>query len=257
MPDGPDIPEVEHEAFARPPLKAMLGQVRFPPVLRIADLGSLGGFQDAIGETWPQFAQEQQFSVVVGPGGAQQAEATRAFRFTAADGAWSALLTPETLTLEAAAGERYTSYREFGERFGQVWGAVLEHFRPRAALQQGLRYVNHIERDLAVGDWQLLVNPELLGPLTSGLGKGLVQAMSDLRYEMDDDILVFKHGLVPAGPENKLGYLLDFDHFTQAHNEDTSTDTLLARFDRYHQHVYAFFRWCVTERALEEFRNGD
>jgi len=65
---GPDIPAVEHEAFAKPPLKAMLGQIRFPTVLKIADLGALGGLQEAIRDTWPEFAQEQQLSVVVGPG---------------------------------------------------------------------------------------------------------------------------------------------------------------------------------------------
>src|SRR5271167_2927396 len=64
---GPDIPQVEHEVFARPPLKAMLGQVRFPPILKIADLSSLGGFQETIREDWPQFSQEQQLSVLVGP----------------------------------------------------------------------------------------------------------------------------------------------------------------------------------------------
>jgi uncharacterized protein (TIGR04255 family) len=255
---GPDIPAVEHEAFAKPPLKAMLGQIRFPTVLKIADLGALGGLQEAIRDTWPEFAQEQQLSVVVGPGGPQQAEATRAFRFTAPEGTWSALLTPDSLTLEAvAADEHYTSYREFGERFSQIWGAVLEHFRPRAVLQQGLRYVNHIERELAVGDWQLLINPELLGPLTTSFSTGLVQAMADLRFELDDGLLAFKHGLVPAGPQNKLGYLLDFDYFTQVQNNDTSVEALLKRFDCYHDKIYAFFRWCVTEQALEEFRNGD
>lgn len=45
MSHGPDIPAAEHEAFANPPLKTMLGQVRFPAILRIADLGALGAFK--------------------------------------------------------------------------------------------------------------------------------------------------------------------------------------------------------------------
>jgi uncharacterized protein (TIGR04255 family) len=255
---GPDIPPADREIFPNPPLKAMLGQVRFPPILRIADLGSLGGFQDAIREDWPQFAQEQQLGILVGAQGLQEAGATRAFRFTAADGMWSALLTPDALTLEAAlpAG-RYTSYEEFGDRFRRVWTALLDQFRPAAVVQQGLRYVDHIERELPPADWATLINPELLGALTTSLSTGVVQAISDLRFQREDGLLAFKHGLVPAGPENKFGYLLDFDYFTQEQTGDTSTDAIMDRFDHYHETIYAFFRWCVTDQALEEFRHAD
>lgn len=235
----------------------MLGQIRFPPILKIADLGSLGGFQDAIRQDWPQFAQEQQLGVLVGPQGLQEAGTTRAFRFTAADGTWSALLTPDALTLEAGlASGRYTSYEEFKERFSGVWTALLEQFGPAELVQQGLRYVDHIERELPPADWATLINPELLGPLTTSFSSGVVQAITDLRFQREDGLLAFKHGLVPAGPENKFGYLLDFDYFTQEQSEDTSVEAIMARFDRFHDAIYAFFRWCVTERALEEFRDA-
>jgi uncharacterized protein (TIGR04255 family) len=254
---GPDIPTVEREVFAKPPLKAMLGQIRFPAILRIADLGSLGGFQDAIRDEWPDFAQEQQISVQVGPQGLQQAGATRALRFTAADRTWSALLTTDSLTVEAdLAVGRYTSYEEFSERFARVWGALLEHFKPVAVLQQGLRYVDHVERELSPADWAEFINPELLGPLTGIFGSGLVQAISDLRFQREDGMLVFKHGLVPAGPENAPGYLLDFDYFTQEQGDDPSVEAIMGRFGRYHDVIYAFFRWCLTERALQEFRDA-
>ena len=236
----------------------MLGQVRFPPILKIADLGSLGGFQDAIRRDWPQFTQEQQLGILVGPQGLQEAGATRAFRFGAADGMWSALLTPDTLTLEAAlpAG-RYTSYEEFSGRFSQVWATLVDHFKPTAILQQGLRYVDHIERELPPAEWARLVNPGLLGPLATSLSAGVVHAISDLRFQREDGFLAFKHGLVPAGPENKFGYLLDFDYFTQEQTDDTSVEPTMARFDRYHDAIYAFFRWCVTDEALEEFRRAN
>ena len=81
-------------------------------------------------------------------------------------------------------------------------------------MQQGLRYVDHVEGELSTPDWARLINPELLGPLATSLSEGIVQTISDLRFQREDGALVFKHGLVPAGPENKLGYLLDFDYFT-------------------------------------------
>lgn len=257
MSHGPDIPAVQREVFAKPPLKTMLGQVRFPIVLRIADLGALGGFQEAIQGDWPTFDQEQQLSVTLGPQGLQQAGTARAFRFTAADQTWSAVLTPEAITIEAGlGGEHYTSYEEFTRRFSSVWTALIEHFKPAAVLQQGLRYVNHIERELPPAEWATLINNELLGPITTSLGSGLLQAISDLRFQREDGTLAFKHGLVQAGPESKQGYLLDFDYFGREQREDPSVETVMSRFDRYHETIYNFFRWCVTEQALQEFRDA-
>jgi uncharacterized protein (TIGR04255 family) len=254
---GPNIPIVEREVFPKPPLKTMLGQARFPPILRIADISSLAAFQDHIRGEWPTFSQEQQVSVQVGPEGVQQAGTMRVARFTADDPAWSAVLSPEALTIEAnMAVGTYTSYEEFRQRFASVWTTVVEHFSPVAIVQQGLRYVNHIERDLPASEWGTLINQELLGPITTAFSEGLVQAVADLRFQRADGMLAFKHGLVAAGPDNKVGYLLDFDYFTQDHEADTAAESLAARFDEYHRLIYSFFRWCVTPAALDEFRNA-
>jgi uncharacterized protein (TIGR04255 family) len=255
---GPKIPDVEREVFPHPPLKAMLGQVRFPPILRIVDLGSLGGFQDAIRASWPMFAQEQQINVQIGPQGLQQAGTARALRFTASDSMWSALLTPDSLTMEAdLSSGRYTSYEEFSERFAELWAALVDHFQPGGIVQQGLRYVDHFERDLPAAAWAEFINPELLGPLTGTFGTGVMQTLSDLRFRRDDGVLVFKHGIVPAGPDDKPGYLLDFDYFMQEQDDDISVDAVVKRFNSYHDVIYAFFRWCLTSRTLEELRDGN
>ena len=130
---GPVIPEAPYEVFGNPPLKAMLGQVRFPPVLRIADLGALGAFQEQIRVQWPQFEHEQQINFLIGPGAPPQAAAPQSvFRFTSDDGAWSLVLAPDVVTLEAGASGAYSSYEQFSERFGQAWQAVVDHFQPAA-----------------------------------------------------------------------------------------------------------------------------
>lgn len=254
---SPDIPAVEHESFASPPLKAMLGQVRFPTDLRIADIQALAGFQHDIRADWPQFDREQQLKVVFGPQGIQEAGSAGAFRFTSEDRAWSAVLTPDSITLEAGIeASGYTSYEEFDRRFRSIWTALVEHFEPTAVLQQGLRYVNHIARQLPAAQWAELVNPELLGPIATSLSKDLVQAICDLRFDRERGTLVFKHGIAAAGPENQMGYLLDFDCFCQERLEDTTVEALVKRFGESHEEIYAFFRWCLTEQALEEFRHA-
>jgi uncharacterized protein (TIGR04255 family) len=255
MNHGPNIPKVEHEVFANPPLKAMLGQIRFPPVLRIADLSSLVPFQDAIRHEFPAFDQEQQISFVLGAQGAQSAS-TQAYRFSTGDRAWSIVLTPELVTLEADVGIRYTSYDEFIARFRLAWEAVCEHFGPTQVLRQGLRYVDHLEADLPAAEWASYINADLLGPLVGAFGIGVGQSVSELRFSRDDGVLVFKHGMLPLGPEATMGYLLDFDYYTEEASDDVSAGSVVGRFDQYHELLYSFFRWCVTEEALARFRDA-
>ena len=259
MEHGPDIPLVsaeDHETFENPPLKAMLGQVRFPPILRVANLEALGPFQEAIRRDFPDFAPEQQFSVTLGPEGPQQTSASRAYRFKTADQAWSAVLTPDALTLEADVSERYTSYDEFSRYFAQVWAAVLEHFAPTRVSRQGLRYVDHLEGSGDASGWERYINKDLLGPLVGALGPGVEQSVSELRFPRPDGVLVFKHGMLPAGPSATMGYLLDFDYFNEEPSDDVSVEALRSRFDRYHDFLYSFFHWCVTDEAREGFRHG-
>jgi uncharacterized protein (TIGR04255 family) len=254
---GPDIPEVDHEVFPNPPLKAMLGQVRFPPVLRIADLASLAPFQDAIRNDFPDFSPEQQFSVVLGPEGPHNVTTSQAYRFGSPDHAWSVLLATEAMTIEADPSVRYTSYDEFATHFARVWEAALEHFSPSQVVRQGLRYTDHIEGDHPAVEWRKYINEDLLGPLVGAFGDGVSQSVSELRFSREDGVLVFKHGMLPAGPKQTMGYLLDFDYFVEQPNDDVSVEAVMSRFDGYHEVLYAFFRWCVTEDALKEFRCGD
>src|SRR4051812_34301788 len=98
---GPDISsDVEYEVFPAPPLKAMLGQIQFPPTLKIGDISAVGRFHEAIRDRFPEFAPEQQFNITLGPAGPQQAAVAQVYRFTTGDGTWSIVLGPQALTLE-------------------------------------------------------------------------------------------------------------------------------------------------------------
>jgi uncharacterized protein (TIGR04255 family) len=248
------IPAVDHEVFPNPPLKAMLGQLRFPTVLRIADLGSLGPFQEAIRAEFPTYREEQQVSLLVGPQGPQAPQTQRAHRFVTEDRAWNILLTPDAVTLEADVAAGYTSYDAFVCRFRLVWETLLASFSPSQIERQGLRYVDHIEGDHTASEWAAFINPELLGSLVERFGDTISQSASEVRVTRGDGVLVFKHGMLPIGPSNTRGYLLDFDYFIEEPQDDTSLEAVMDRFDGYHQMLYSMFRWCVTDAALEGFR---
>ncbi len=151
---------------------------------------------------------------------------------------------------------RYTSYAEFIERFQLLWQATLDHFGPTQVLRQGLRYVDHFESQRLQRSGYLWINPELLGPLLGAFGSGVRQSVSELQFPQDDGVLVFKHGLVPLGPQANMGYLLDFDSFTEDPGEPDPC-SVTARFDRYHDLIYRFFRWCLADDAMAEIRRAD
>jgi uncharacterized protein (TIGR04255 family) len=255
--EGPDIPAAEYERFASPPLKAMLGQVRFPPVLKVADPGTLAAFQDSVRGRFTEYAEEQQFQVAFAPGQPVQAATAVTHRFSTADGNWSVLLAPDALTVEATAGGRYTSYDEFKELFALAWEAAARQLAPARVVRQGLRYIDHLDADLPNPEWAEWINPELLGPLTGAtLSRGLEHALTEMRFRRPDGLLVFRHGIAAAGPDSSPGYLMDFDYFTEEPLADLAAERIVARFDAFHDVLYAFFRWCVTPKALEEFRRA-
>jgi uncharacterized protein (TIGR04255 family) len=250
------FPEVEHEHLPSAPLRAMLGQIQFAPLPRIADMAGIATFQEAIATSFPDFSPEQQMSVVFGPEGALQSGATQNWRFSTPDRAWSVVLNPGALTLEAAASQ-YTSYEAFRARFREVWEAALAQLRPVRRLQIGLRYIDHIEDDGPSTEWSSWVRPEVLGlEAHPEIATRIRQSLSDLRLDVDGAVLAFKHGIVQTGPQMNWGYLLDFDYFRQEQTDILATDDVLREFDVFPDEIYAFFRWCVTDEALEVFRRA-
>src|ERR1035437_5006996 len=207
------VPAVTHERLTNPPLRAMLGQLQFPAILRLQKgVAEIADFQDAIRLALPGFGVEQQIQIALSPDGDAKTSSSSAYRFTTDPATWSALLTQTAFTLEAVAGGRYSSYSEFGALLREIWPAVVEHLTPSRITQQGLRYVDHLEGNRTPTEWAEWVNPVLLGGLTTEqLGTDLEQAISEMTYNLEDGRIVLRHGIVRAGPTNAKGYLLDVD----------------------------------------------
>jgi uncharacterized protein (TIGR04255 family) len=238
----------------------MLGQVQFPTILRLTrGVNEVADFQEAIRDKFPGFGEEHQVQFALTAGAAPEAGAQQrtGYRFTSEDAAWSALLAPTALTLEAATKVEYSSFEKFSELFRDLWTAAIEYLKPGRITRQGLRYVDHLEADRSPQEWADWINPVLLGAAaTDELSSGLERSLTEMIYAGDQGQLIFRHGITEAGPKNARGYLLDFDSVHLAPIDATDLDGVMARFDASHDQLYAFFRWCVTDKALEEFRNG-
>lgn len=253
------LPDAAREQFSTPPLKVMLGQVRFPPILKVAAPGALADFQEEIADEYPLYSEEHQVNLAIGPQGVVPQAESSTHRFKSEDGAWSVVLSTTFVTLEASIATKYSNYDEFRERFEYVWTVALAQLKPSQLVQQGLRYVDHLDwDDVALGEWTRYVNEHLLGVLgVQELRERTVHTLTDARLELDDQVtLALKYGLVRSGPENALGFLLDTDCFKQAATVDVGPEHVSKQFDAFHDEIHVLFHWAFTDEAKERFRGA-
>jgi uncharacterized protein (TIGR04255 family) len=129
------LPEVEHEHFEHSPLKSMLGQVRFPPILRLSERAFISAFQDALRADYPELQREDEVGLALSEDASFRTETSRRWRLVGRDG-WVINLAPEFVTLQVDPAS-YTDYTEFRGRFTVIWEQVLEHFPPPSQLSKG------------------------------------------------------------------------------------------------------------------------
>jgi len=250
------LPEAERVLFKNTPLRLVLGQIRFPLLLRFQDGAFLAPFQSALEGEYPLVRRERQPSLLVSPEGEVRSGLEALLRFSSRDSQWSVVLGESALTLEVRG---YSSIDKFSSRFERVLLAAENHLGIKERSRLGLRYINEIRRDGAttLSDWSKLLNRELLGIAGTDLLDGPVAHMvQEFQVTRSDGLLAVRHGLLqgtivvdplattsaPTGPF----YLLDLDYYDgrqQTLNVKETTET----FREYNDVMYRFFRWCLTE----------
>jgi uncharacterized protein (TIGR04255 family) len=251
------LPDADHVQYSNAPLKLMLGQVRFPAILKIAAPGGLAGFQEEIRKDYSEYAEEQQLGLIISPEGMQPAgDASKNYRFATADGGWSIVVNQGFVTLEASIATKYSTYEEFHDRFQQAWDAVLRHLEPTRIAQQGLRYVDFFDwDDVSLDNWGRYISSQLLGVLgVREFVDHVEHTVTDARLQLGDlGVMSLKYGLSRGGPNNVPGFLLDTDVFSQTPQDDTSVDFVMERFKAFHEEIHVVFNWATTPDARARF----
>lgn len=254
------LPDAEHVQYSNAPLKLMLGQVRFPAILKIAAPGGLASFQEELRKDYSEYAEEQQLGLLISPEGMQPVtDATKNYRFTTSDGGWSIVVNQGFLTLEASIATKYSTYEEFHARFEQAWDVALRHLEPTRVVQQGLRYVDFFDwEDVGLRDWSRYIAWPLLGVLgVKEFVDHVEHAVTDVRLQLGDlGVMSLKYGLSRGGPNNIPGFLLDTDVFSQTPQENISVASVMDRFKAFHEEIHVVFNWGTTDQARERFSHG-
>ncbi len=254
------LPEYDHVLFARPPLRLVIAQVRFPVLLRFGDSAFLAPFQDAIRAEYPRLSREDQVAFQVSPKGVQQSAGEQQWRFASRDGDWALVLSENALTIES---RKYSSDADLLERFARALTAASDHLNVTERVRLGLRYINEFRLDgmFTLADWGIILRPEFVGFAATNLFDGDVERMvQEVRVQQPNGSLDIRHGLltgtiVDPPPENPPAngrfYFLDLDYYDGSELELDIGGTI-DRLREYNHVLYRFFRWTLTEQMFHE-----
>lgn len=254
------FPKSERVIFSKNPLRSVICQIRYPPILTIeAEIPAK--FQESVRQDFPQFEEIHESEKVSLPESIASivpkemleslpARRNRRYQFMTKDQTWIISLTKDFVALEA---KSYTRWEEFRTYMELVLTAILEVYKPTCFLRIGLRYQNIIDRDnlgLESTAWHELIARFILGPLAQDESVSdvvLHHGTFSLRLNDIGDFVRVRHGL-GSDTEDKPGtekYVLDNDFYTDVENP-VEVENALGRLDTYNSLNRDLFNWCIT-----------
>lgn len=245
-----NFPSIADVHLENAPLAEVVCQVRFPPILRIAN-EQPAEFQERIRAHFPQTAAEQSLLVKVSltsPPTALDAQPT-IYRFSTPDGDMVASLGVDFYALST---EHYTHWKDFAELLDLVQRSAREVYRLPFSTRIGLRYVNRLTPK-AVGlsgkaDALNMVRPEMTALLSVGPLSDSNEMLAQVVLADGGERLTIRVGF-GIGKDDSF-VLLDFDRFAEG---QLPLDDLNDRCQQYHDTIYNAFRWSIPETQWRRF----
>jgi uncharacterized protein (TIGR04255 family) len=255
----PDFPRV---IFENNPIKEVICQLRFPPILAIST-DPPSEFQERIRHAYPLYEQ-------VGNEAALPKEVSQILsglrvplpgtiinhRFTTED-------SSRTISLEqgfvSVTQQKYERWEEFAPHIDLAVSALESVYRPAFYARVGLRYQNVIDKDalsLQGERWADLFNPAVTGLLgTNDFAERIRETKSETLISLDEvrgGAIRVRSGLVTRKDDGAPAYAIDVDLFTQ---EKCTHEQAFGALDAFHQLARRFFQWTISPRLEHALRN--
>lgn len=245
--------------YARPPLREVICQLRFPPILSIGNVEP-ADFQEAIRETFPLYAAKQETPAprIVGMGTPGAKVETPPpivnYNFISSDNCWKINLTRDFIALSTV---RYRSWREFASKLDRPLAEFIRIYRPAFFARIGLRYVNIISRK-ALGlegePWSELLNSPYLGVLAEeDVEERMVgKCAMELELRLDNSCRAKIHSGPGMMKPNKSGvpedqeqkFILDMDF---SMGDKVPTNLAAGGLETLHGHATRLFEGALTD----------
>lgn len=247
--------------YRRNPLRQVICQLRFPPILRI-DARVPDEFQDIIRDVFPDYTEREELDINI-PRELQrniprevldrllQAPPTKNYEFKSEDGDWKVNLTRTFLALTTYDYERW---EQFYETLIGPLSALVDVYSPSSYSRIGLRYIDIIERDklnLTGVSWTELLEPHVLGILGSrDVGESVYNFQSVYEIHLADGQSKVKMdiGFVEAANGEDPHFKIDSDFYK---SKKTAISDAAETLDFLRKRGSRLFRWAITERLHE------
>ncbi len=251
------FPEFPRVIYKRNPLREVICQLRYPPILRIEQQKPVT-FQEQIRHRYPLYSEHNPSPIGedLPPGIAKLVQehfggagSLLIHNFRTEDEIWKVGLAKDFLSLLTS---RYHTWDEFKENFAEPCRALYDEYAPSFIHRVGLRYRDVIQRSLLglqKSPWSKLINAPFAGELADEmLGDKVKQAERRVRLPLPENLgfVQIHHGLTQIegdGGDKEECFLLDYDFYTEQKTELSDANQRLDQFNRL---ARSLFRHCIT-----------
>lgn len=247
-----DVPEVP---LTNAPLSRVLAQVRFPAIQSIQDQVFVGKFQEAIRTRYPRPRKDVMSGFVLGT---PTMVSSIIWRYVDQESNWIVSLSDNFMSFETM---KYTSRKEFTERFAFLLDKLAETIGPTHTDRIGIRYVDQValSEDESMSG---MLRTEMIG-VKEVFGK-THHMISELEGPSKEGGVLIRWGHMPENashdpdimqPISDPSWFLDVDSYKSYESESIAFDpeALSALTYNLASRAYTIFRWSVTEKFLDRY----
>lgn len=245
------FPDSERVIYATSPLKEVVCEIRFPPILRI-DNPAPADFQEEIRRVFPFF--EKQAPLPPGMNIPEEianvisAQHRPVYQFFTEDRDRMVSMTNSTIALTSY---RYERWEKFAVDLNGVLEAFVRIYEPAFFTRIGLRYQNLLDATIMgeVKEWHKLLSENVAGELGNPL-PGPVQIFEARRVTRfmnpsTGEGVLLQHGIGTVEEQTQPAYIVDIDCYTDAKTGARDATSILSRLN---SRARRAFRWCITDK---------
>ena len=244
------------------PLKRVISQVRFPPILSILKEDTVAQFQELLRSEYPHLQKDNFNNVEIGQGRSPNVSTSIVWRLAdeSQSSKWRISLGTDFVALETS---EYRNRDDFLDRLATVLASVETCFSPAEAQRLGLRYIDRIE-DEAVLKIGTLIRSGVLGilqpssELSDTLRKATSHFVTQAQFEAQEGAIQGRWGSLPPNatydpdllqPTSGASWVLDLDMFSKQALPFVADD-LVEMTRSFAKRIYSVFRLMITDEFL-------
>ncbi|MEH2336968.1 TIGR04255 family protein [Nostoc sp.] len=247
------LPDYERVIYEYNPLIEVIGQLRFPTILKIASQQPVD-FQDSVRFEYPIFEASRNLQIPVELSNlltqfSPNITSDLTYQFKSEDLSWQLSIDKNSITI---ATTKYERYETFVKKFITAVEMFERIYNPSFYSRIGLRYRDLIIRtklNIKDKEWSELIPEHIANELyTPEIADSIQYFVKNLQLKTEFGQVNFNHGLVAVRDTEKsideTAYLLDADFFTEEKIErGENVWNILEKSNRTARNL---FRWSIT-----------